>query len=272
MKNKPQTVWTKETRTRQVPVTVTKYKDVNKCILNKDKIQTNLVPLNKINTIQPESQIKSSKLYIQNKQFAMDSTNMPEYVKSRNGFTFYNINDPSNFTQGFHYDGTMTGPMPIGRQSLEPVKQTIQSQMDLVGRLIGNQMDPRKITEKFSTREGMAGDYDGVIATSNSILNRLYTINRLNSDISSNSLEIDRLYKDLSGNCNASPNTDDYQKCIKYKFSTLGPANITKKITDKNDAYHEDLTEVQLQQNNTFVLGAITTASLLIFAIMMARE
>jgi hypothetical protein len=272
MQNKPQTVWTKETRTRQVPVTVTKNKDVNKCILNKDKIQTNLVPLNKINTIQPESQIKSSKLYIQNKQFAMDSTNMPEYVKSRNGFTFYNINDPSNFTQGFQYDGTMTGPMPIGRQSLEPVKQTIQSQMDLVGRLIGNQMDPRKISENFSTKEGMDGKYDGIIATSNSILNQLYTINNINIDISHNLTDISGIYGDLSGNCSALSNTLDYQKCIKYKFSTHDKANITKKITDKNDAYQEDLTEVQLQQNNTYVLGAITTASLLIFAIMMARE
>jgi hypothetical protein len=162
--------------------------------------------------------------------------------------------------------------MPIGRQSLEPVKQTIQSQMDLVGRLIGNQMDPRKISENFSTKEGMAGDYYGVIATSNSILNRLYTINKINLDISQNLTDISGRYAGLSGNCNALPNTVDYQNCIKYKFSNVPKANITKKITDKNDAYNEDLAEVQLQQNNTFVLGAITTASLLIFAIMMARE
>ena len=270
MQNQPKTVWSKETRTRQVPVTVTKLKDVNKCILNNDINETNMVPLNKMNTIQPETQIKSSKLYIQNKQFAMDSTNMPEYVKSRNGFTFYNINDPSNFTQGFDYDGTMNTPMPIGRQSLEPVKQTIQSQKDLVGRLIANKMDPSKITEKFSTREGMTGDYDGIIATSNSILNQLYTIHNINLDISHNTVDIERIYADLSGNCKGTP--EKIQSCIKYKFSTHDKANITKKITDKNDAYQEDLTEVQLQQNNTYVLGAITTASLLIFAIMMARE
>jgi hypothetical protein len=272
MKNKPQTVWSKQTRTRQVSQEVTKMKNVNKCILNNDINQTNLVPLNKMNTIQPDDPepIKSSKLYIQNKHFVMDSTNMPEYVKSRNGFTFYNINDPSNFTQGFDYDGTMNRPMPIGRQSLEPVQQTIQSQMDLVTRLIGNKMDPRKISENFSTKEGMAGDYDGIIATSNSILNQLYTINNINLDISRNLTEISGLYLDLSGNCKGT--SEEIKRCIKYKFSNDPKADITKKITDKNDAYHEDLTEVQLQQNNTFVLGAITTASLLIFAIMMARE
>jgi hypothetical protein len=271
--NKPTIAWKKETRTRQSDTSynlITKYKNERKCIINNDYNEKNMVPLDKMNSIQPETGIISSDLYIQNKNFNMDPQNMPTYVKSKNNYVFYNINDTKNYTQDYKYVGEMNYPMPIGKPSLQPVQEVTQKQKDMINRLVENKMSNNPVTENFSTIEGF--DYDGVNATTNSILNKLSTINQLNVDISSNYHDINRLYSDLSGNCSAASNSNDYKKCIKYKFSTHPHANITKKISDKNDAYHEDLTEVQLQQNNTYVLGAITTASLLIFAIMLARE
>jgi hypothetical protein len=267
--NEPKTIWSKETRTRMVDNPVTKYKNVKKCILNNDYNEINMVPLDKMNTIQPETKIKSSNLYIQNKKFSMDSQYMPEYVKTKNDYNYYNINDISNYTQGYAYLGKMNAPTLIGKPSLEPVIQTTQLHEDTIDNLINNNLILSTNAESFATREGYDGVYDGVTATSNSILNRLSTINNINVDISSNIVDINRIYDDLSGNCVGTP--EKIQSCIKYKFSTHDNAKITKKIADKNDAYQEDLTEVQLQQNNTYVLGAITTASLLIFAIMLGR-
>jgi hypothetical protein len=267
--NEPKTIWSKETRTRMVDNPVTKYKNVKKCILNNDYNEINMVPLDKMNTIQPETKIKSSNLYIQNKNFSMDSQYMPEYVKTKNDYNYYNINDISNYTQGYAYLGKMNAPTLIGKPSLEPVIQTTQLHEDTIDNLINNNLILSTNAESFATREGYDGNYDGVTATSNSILNRLSTINNINVDISNNIYDIERIYADLSGNCLGT--SEQIQRCIKYKFSTHDNAKITKKIADKNDAYQEDLTEVQLQQNNTYVLGAITTASLLIFAIMLGR-
>jgi hypothetical protein len=268
--NIPKTVWKKETRTRMVDNPVTKYKNVSKCIINNDTNEINMVPLDKMNTVQPGTKIKYSNLYIQNKKFGMDSKYMPQYIKTKNDYKYYNINDVSNYTQGYQYVGQMDKPTLVGKSVLEPVKQTNKMQSDLLNNLVLNTLSRPSGAETFSTIEGLS-DYDGINATANNIVNKLDTINQLNADISANATTINSLYNDLSGNCNAMSSSIDYNNCVKYKFSTHSSADITKKITDKNDAYAEDLTEVQLQQNNIYVLGAITTASLLIFAIMLGR-
>jgi hypothetical protein len=245
----------------QYPITV------NKCIINTDdNNSTNIVSLNKMNSIQPDSSIISSQLYIKNKDLGMDSAYMNPPIVSKNFDIGYNLND--KYTQGYTYIGEMLNPVLIGKSSMPSVQATQANHNTTLDKLVNSK-------ETFNggyAKSNNVEPFDGINATSNSLVSQLYTINSLNQDISGNLQEIATLFGDLSGNCNAEASSAHYQNCIKYKFSTDPIANITKKIIDKNDAYHEDLTEVQLQQNNMYVLGAITTASLLIFAIMLARE
>jgi hypothetical protein len=248
----------------QYPITV------NKCVINTDDNEsTNIVPLNKMNSIQPDSSIISSQLYIKNKDLGMDSTYMQTPIPSKNSYIGYNLND--NYTHGYVYVGEMNNPVLVGKPSAPPVPSTTNMHNQTLNTLIkgesfvgSNQLQP------FS---GFVESFQSINAVSNSTLSQLYTINSLNRDISGNLKEIDTMYNTLKGNCDAAQTDNDYQNCIKYKFSTGHEiSDITKKIKDKNDAYQEDLTEVQLQQNNMYVLGAITTASLLVFAIMLGRE
>ena len=257
--DKTTTVWEKKQVKDEIYEDRIRYKNVNKCLINYDIYEKNMVPLDKMNSIDPETKIISSNLYIQNKKFAMDSKYMPEYVETK--YTFHNINDPTNNIQGYAYKGEMSGPMHIGRHTLFPVRQTTKSSRNEVDELTNN-------VNGFTTLEGYNNDYDGIVATTNSVVSKLSTMDELNQNIKSNKTTINSLYTTLSGNCSGT----DLQKqdCIKYKFSS--DSDITKKIVDKNDAYADDLAEVQLQQNNIYVLGAITTASLLIFAIMLGRE
>ena len=262
--------WKKETITEMVDQPVDYPITVNKCIINTDDNNyTNLVSFNKMNSIQPNSSIISSQLYIKNKYLAMDPTYMPIPISSKNSNIGYKLSD--NYTQGYAYIGDMFNPILVGKASMPPVQDT-QATHDSTLNALVNSTNKAKQVDGFNARSNNVEPFDGINATSNSLISQLYTINSLNSDISGNLQKIRILYGDLSGNCSAAASTIDYQNCIKYKFSTNDLADITKKITDKNDAYQEDLTEVQLQQNNMYVLGAITTASLLIFAIMLARE
>lgn len=262
IKDIPTLVNEKKTKNEIETTYVTRYRRKNKCIINRDNNE-NIVPLDKMNSIQPESRIRSSNLYIQNKKFAMSKSNMPSYVPTRNDQVYYNINGPSNYTQGFEYEGRMSQQTPIGKHRVPAVKRLAQNIKTANNTMIKNNMQP------FSNIEGFS--YDGIDPGLNSVDNKLSSINELNIDILNNINNIDSTFADLSGNCGNRQNIEEYNKCIKYRFSTDPKANIVKKITDKNDAYAEDLTEVKLQQNNIYVLGAITTASLLIFAIMLAR-
>jgi hypothetical protein len=213
-----------------------------------------------MNSIQQGSSIKSSRLYIKNKKFGMSKEYMPNNVPNKNNYIGYNFND--NYTQGFQYVGDMYNQTLIGKPSVYEVQRTAKKSKDSLRQLLTNRV---KTMETFD-------NYDGIIPMSNSTITQLYALDKLNVDISNNITNIDKLYTNLSGNCLAASSEADYKNCIKYNFSTHKDANITKKIQDKNQAYLEDVTEVQLQQNNIYVLGAITTASLLIFAIMLGKE
>jgi hypothetical protein len=227
-----------------------------------------------MNSIQPESSIISSQLYIKNKDLGMDSQYMQTPIPSKNENIGYNLND--KYTQGYVYLDEMLNPVLVGKGSMLPVQYTTNINDQTLNTLVkGTSSTVSNNVQPFG---GFVESFEGVDAVSNSLISQLYAVNSLNRDISGNLQKIDTLYTTLKGNCSAAATTDDYQNCVKYKFhansnGTVNPlSDITKKITDKNDAYHEDLTEIQLQQNNMYVLGAIATASLLIFAIMLARE
>jgi hypothetical protein len=222
-----------------------------------------------MNSIQPESSIISSQLYIKNKRLGMDSTFMPTQIRNKNTTIGYNLND--KYTQGYVYLDEMLNPVPVGKGSMLPVQYTTNINDQTLNTLVKG--TPSTVSNNVQPFGGFVENFEGVDAVSNSLISQLYTVNSLNRDISGNLQQINTLYNTLKGNCGAAANSADYQNCVKYKFNTENPlSDITKKIKDKNDAYHEDLTEIQLQENNMYVLGAIATASLLIFAIMLARE
>ena len=253
----------------QYPITV------NKCLINTDDNEsTNIVSLNKMNSIQPESSIISSQLYIKNKDLGMDSQYMQTPIPSKNENIGYNLND--KYTQGYVYLDEMLNPVLVGKGSMLPVQNTTNINDQTLNTLVKG--TPSTVSNNVQPFGGFVENFEGVDAVSNSLISQLYAVNSLNRDISGNLQKINTLYTTLNGNCGNVATSADYQNCVKYKFhansdDTVNPlSDITKKITDKNDAYHEDLTEIQLQQNNMYVLGAIATASLLIFAIMLARE
>jgi len=269
VKTRPDTITEMVDTPVQYPITV------NKCLINTDDNEsTNIVSLNKMNSIQPESSIISSQLYIKNKDLGMDSQYMQTPIPSKNENIGYNLND--KYTQGYVYLDEMLNPVLVGKGSMLPVQYTTNINDQTLNTLVKG--TPSTVSNNVQPFGGFVENFEGVDAVSNSLISQLYAVNSLNRDISGNLQQIDTLYSTLTGNCSAAVSDEDYQNCVKYKFhansnGTVNPlSDITKKITDKNDAYHEDLTEIQLQQNNMYVLGAIATASLLIFAIMLARE
>ncbi len=234
------------------------------CLLNSPSEE--IIPLNSTNPVSGWG-IKSSKLYIKNKYLDMSSNYMANpiptsIIDSYNGYANY-----SNHTIS---GNIFSSPKTVGPESTQEWKN---ANSDLQRMLWGTRGKDGFTTVQeglvYSSRICSGNTQDGCIRD---ISNN--KIAPLKEKASKYNLALQKLSQnrlDLSNNI-ASYNSvkGQLEGDAKYKFAVAHDPTVTEK-PDMLDGLNDDANEMLLQQNNMYLMGTLTTASLLILAIILSK-
>ena len=101
------------------------------------------------------------------------------------------------------------------------------------------------------------------------ISNNIQSLNNAYSGYYENSSKVGTNYTDLSNNIDTYNATyQDLSKNAKYEFDPS--AGIQQSSSNILDVANADINEMVLHQNNMYILGTVTSASLLIAAILLS--
>jgi hypothetical protein len=248
-----------------------KSENVNKCqyvfTSNENVMQSNL-----FNYIQPNSSITSSTLYIKDKQIKMSGNigiNGPS-LSSEDGYKTY-----SAYTIG----PSMT-TAPVGLEDTPDYKQLANEECEILnGKGNCEQPQPQQ-TQGFQGFEGFTpynpadcANYsdaggckkfiqtykiDPLIKTATDYSKALQKMEANNTTFTNNLTSYNTTYDDLSKN-----------SVYQFRAEHTDFNNTKKSLLE---TANDDLDELLIQQNNMYIIGTITTATLLITAILLSSS
>jgi hypothetical protein len=238
------------------------------CNINNNNTD-NIIPPNSTNLIQPGTNISSSELYIKEKSISMSSNYMSEPIPNNN------LNSASQYNNYAYHNvlpTSFSSPHVVGVYSEQEYKDWKCNQNKFLNGtnascegFSGNRTYDYTIYTDLS-KDGAIADISnnkiGPLRIMTQDLNdNIQRVNDNGNNFDKNKYIYNKLYIDLSNNVNADFNPKFYQENSPLtRLPTLA------------DGINEDVNEMILQQNNMYIVGSITTATLLITAILLAKE
>ncbi len=184
-------------------------------------------------------------------------------INNRKTETLYDIKD-NQMTSKTKNVPIPTQTTPARTATFTPFGTNSERSVKTQGSNINNMLNPKK--ENFnpsickSDTKGGCKQY---------ISNNIQSLNRKHSVVSNNSSKINSNYVELGNNIDEyNVSRAELNRNAKYEFNPS--AGINQSSSNILDVANDDINEMILQQNNMYILGTVTSASLLIAAIMLS--
>jgi hypothetical protein len=229
----------------------------------------NIVPPNLFNILQPGTNITSSELYIKDKKLTMDQKYMPQEIHV-NKMT--SLSSFSNYSSHTLLPNSFTQPHIIGVGS-EPEYVSWKGDQNKI--LFGT--NKQGFTTLSKSNEGFQ-QYDINTCTSDpkgcisNIENKkIKPLIEMSGEYSKKIQQMKANEIAIAGNITSFSTT--YTDLSNNKLAQFNPefTNFDNTVTIK-DVMNNDLNEMLVQQNNMYIMGTITAATLLVTAILIGKE
>jgi len=223
---------------------------------------------NDIQGLTGPTDISSSNLYIKDKRIKLTSNKTDYYVSSSkavSGTDYNNLYPSTSYNLGMIQSDT-----PAGIDVSQPFKLCQQKLQTLVGSF-DNFQGYRQNTEGFTYNTNDCGDagcynfiktqkINPLIQSAANYSNTLNALKNQSTDFSNNVTQFYSIRDDLSNN-----------KLSHYSHAELSDSNFNNNNKKSIlEAANDDLNELIIQQNNMYIIGTITTATLLVTAILLS--
>lgn len=212
--------------------------------------------------------IKSS-LYIKDKKLNMEKI-VPEYPQLIFNENRKNINDSSGYSKYSYYslNNKLFTKDDFVREPINEIKENNQDYYEL---LFGKQQgfeNRSNVIESFNSYSNSDCTYDPSGCTSNILDKKILPLVDTSNEYS----------KTIDNTINTNRKIETNKEVVNNKWVDLSNNPLYYKIkneknkTSLKDGIEEDINELILQENKMYILGAITTATLFITAIMISMN
>jgi hypothetical protein len=229
----------------------------------------NILPSKSLNIIQPEGDIKKSTLYIKDKHLAMDKSYMQSNIPVNTVTAF---DDYNNYSTHTIYNKDFTTPHLVGIPNTPEQKELISKQNKL---LFGTK-------EAFGIRkEGFVESYSTTSCTDNTEgciydinVNKIKPLREIARNYDNSLQKMSTNTNELKSkiiNYNSIYNKLKSDPSYKFTVESTNSDILTQESPSLMDRMNKDLNEMLMQQNNLYLMGTVSTATLLIIAIILSK-